>query len=237
MATAFVTGGSRGIGAACVRLLAREMNVVFTFNASEDAARALCGECGGSVLAVKCDVASPSSVAEAAKQARARFGGVDMLVNCAGVSLRGLFQDTTDEEWRRVFAVNSDGAFNVTREFLPAMIAKKRGSIVNVSSMWGVTGASCEVAYSASKAALIGMTRALAKEVAPSNIRVNAVAPGAVDTDMMKCYSPEELAAVTADIPLGRLAAPEEIARAVKFLLESEYITGQVLTVDGGFTL
>lgn len=186
---------------------------------------------------MKCDVASPSSVAEAAKQVRARFGGVDMLVNCAGVSLRGLFQDTTDEEWRRVFAVNSDGAFNVTREFLPAMIAKKRGSIVNVSSMWGVTGASCEVAYSASKAALIGMTRALAKEVAPSNIRVNAVAPGAVDTDMMKCYSPEELAAVTADIPLGRLAAPEEIARAVKFLLESEYITGQVLTVDGGFTL
>lgn len=237
MATAFVTGGSRGIGAACVRLLAREMNVAFTFNASEDAARALCRECGGSVLAVKCDVASPSSVAEAAKQVRARFGGVDMLVNCAGVSLRGLFQDTTDEEWRRVFAVNSDGAFNVTREFLPAMIAKKRGSIVNVSSMWGVTGASCEVAYSASKAALIGMTRALAKEVAPSNIRVNAVAPGAVDTDMMKCYSPEELAAVTADIPLGRLAAPEEIARAVKFLLESEYITGQVLTVDGGFTL
>lgn len=237
MATAFVTGGSRGIGAACVRLLAREMNVAFTFNASEDAARALCGECGGSVLAVKCDVASPSSVAEAAKQVRARFGGVDMLVNCAGVSLRGLFQYTTDEEWRRVFAVNCDGAFNVTREFLPAMIAKKRGSIVNVSSMWGVTGASCEVAYSASKAALIGMTRALAKEVAPSNIRVNAVAPGAVDTDMMKCYSPEELAAVTADIPLGRLAAPEEIARAVKFLLESEYITGQVLTVDGGFTL
>ena len=233
MATAFVTGGSRGIGAACVRLLAREMNVAFTFNASEDAARALCGECGGSVLAVKCDVASPSSVAEAAKQVRARFGGVDMLVNCAGVSLRGLFQDTTDEEWRRVFAVNSDGAFNVTREFLPAMIAKKRGSIVNVSSMWGVTGASCEVAYSASKAALIGMTRALAKEVAPSNIRVNAVAPGLIETEMV---TEEVLEHAMQLIPMRRIGKPEEVAGVVSFLMSeaASYVTRQVIGVNGG---
>ena len=135
-----------------------------------------------------------------------------------------------------MFAVNCDGAFYVTRELLPYMIEKKRGSIVNVSSVWGVRGGACEAAYSASKAALIGMTLALAKEVAPSGIRVNALAPGAVDTDMMKCYGEEELADICRDIPLGRLASPEEIASAAVFLLRHGYVTGQVLTVDGGFT-
>lgn len=136
-----------------------------------------------------------------------------------------------------MFAVNCDGAFYVTRALLPYMIEKKRGSIVNVSSVWGVKGAAYESVYSASKAALVGLTLALAKELAPSGITVNAVAPGAVDTDMMKCYSPAELDELASSIPLGRVGKPEEIASAVTFLLQSNYVTGQVLTVDGGFTL
>ena len=238
MSTVFVTGGSRGIGAAVVRALAQEHNVAFTYHSSEARARALEEELRdfGGVKAFFCDVSDPASVSAAERAVRERFGGADMLVNCAGVSSRGLLQDVTEEEWRRLFAVNCDGAFYVTKAFLPHMISKKKGSIVNVSSVWGVRGGAFEAAYSASKAALIGMTLALAKEVAPSGITVNALAPGAVATDMMKCYSPEELAALEEDIPLGRMATPEEIALAVRFLLTHGYITGQVLTVDGGFT-
>ena len=238
MSTVFVTGGSRGIGAAVVRALAQEHNVAFTYHSSEARARALEEELRGfgGVKAFFCDVSDPASVSAAERAVRERFGGADMLVNCAGVSSRELLQDVTEEEWRRLFAVNCDGAFYVTKAFLPHMISKKKGSIVNVSSVWGVRGGAFEAAYSASKAALIGMTLALAKEVAPSGITVNALAPGAVATDMMKCYSPEELAALEEDIPLGRMATPEEIALAVRFLLTHGYITGQVLTVDGGFT-
>lgn len=237
MATAFVTGGSRGIGAAIVRALAPYGNVAFTYNSSEKQARELEEELKeyGGVKAFACDVSDAASVERTAKCVKTRFGTVDMLVNCAGVSSRGLVQDVSDEEWRRIFAVNTDGAFYVTKAFLPDMIKTKRGSIVNVASVWGVAGGAAEAAYSASKAALIGFTKALAKEVAPSGITVNAIAPGAVDTDMMKCFSSEEVRQICSDIPLGRMATPDEIASAVVFLLRHGYVTGQTLTVDGGF--
>ena len=222
MITSFVTGGSRGIGAAIVRALAKHGNVAFTRHTSEAAARALEAEFpGGGVKAFECDVRDPEALRATAEAVRARFGAPSVVVNSAGIALRALFQDTTEEDWRDIFAVNFDAARRVTRLFLPDMISRRRG----------------EVAYSASKAALEGFTRALAKEVAPSGVRVNAVAPGVVDTDMMKGYSAEDAAAIADSLPLGRMATPDEIASAVDFLVTHEYITGQVLTVDGGFAL
>lgn len=232
MKTIFITGGSRGIGEAVVRAAATEYNVAFSFNKSADRAAALAKELGA--FAVQADVSDSASVDAAVKKVEDRFGGIDLLVNNAGVSSSGLLQDVSDGEWRRIFAVNCDGTFYVTRAVLPYMIKKQRGAIVNVSSIWGRVGGSCEAAYSASKAAVIGLTKALAKEVAPSNITVNAVAPGAIDTDMMKVYSSEDVKALEYEIPLGRLGTPGEVASAVMFLLQNPYVTGQVLGIDGG---
>jgi len=234
--TIFITGGSRGIGEAVVRRLAGKCNVVFTYNQSEERAMGLEKELAsfGGVLAVKCDVRSSAEVNEAFRTAKKRFSRVDGLVNCAGVSCQKLFTDLSDGDWRNTFAVNCDGAFFASRAALPDMIRAGYGAIVNVSSIWGQTGASMETAYSASKAALIGLTKALAKEAASSGITVNAVAPGAVDTDMMKEYSKDEIEAVCKEIPLGRMATADEVADAIVFLLGQRYITGQVLGVNGG---
>lgn len=235
--TVLVTGGSRGIGEAVVRRLAGKCNVAFTYNASSERARALEEELAyfGGVYAVKCDVSNSKKVCEAVADVKKRFSSIDGLVNCAGISQQKLFTDLTDEDWRRVFSVNCDGAFYMSRAVLPDMIAKKKGAIVNVSSIWGETGASMETAYSASKAALIGLTKALAKETAPSGVTVNAVSPGAVDTDMLKCYSETELCELCGEIPMGRLAAADEIAESIVFLLDQSYITGQVLPINGGW--
>lgn len=236
--TVFVTGGSRGIGQAIVRAAAGKYNVAFTYLNSETAARALEEELSseyGGVAAFKCDVSSKDSVESAVCEALARFKHIDVLVNNAGVSLSKLARDTSVEEWRNVFAVNMDGAF-LTAKALEEELVARRGAIVNVSSVWGLTGASMEVAYSASKAALIGFTKALAKELAPMGVRVNAVAPGAIDTDMMKEYSAEDIRRlIEEDIPLGRLGRAEEVASAALFLAENEYITGETLSVDGLF--
>ncbi len=236
--TIFITGGSRGIGEAVVRAAAGKYNVAFTYLKSEDRARALERELDerfGGILAVKCDVADGDSVLSAYQAAKTRFKHIDILVNNAGVSKSGLLIDMSPKEWRALMAVNLDGAYLMTHTVLPDMLAAGRGAIVNVSSIWGVQGASCEVAYSASKAALIGFTKALAKEVAPMGVTVNAVAPGAIDTDMMKCYTEDEVAALIADhIPIGRLGSPAEVAEAILFLAEHPYITGQTLSVDGG---
>lgn len=236
--TVFITGGSRGIGEAVVRECAGKYNVAFTYNNSKERAEKLQDELSsfGGVLAIHCDVRDSKSVSDAVDIAKKRFGKIDILVNNAGISQSGLFIDATDDELREIFDVNVGGAMRVTRCILPDMLSREEGSIVNVSSIWGVEGASMEVAYSATKSAIIGFTKALAKEVAPNGVRVNAVAPGAIDTDMMKCYTQEEIKDLCEDsIPLGRLGKPQEVAKAVMFLAESEYITAETLTISGGF--
>ncbi len=236
--TVFITGGSRGIGEAIVRLMAGKYNVAFTYHKSRERAEALEAELNsrfGGVLAIPCDVSDENSVRTAFAAARKRFLDVDVLVNNAGVAYSGLLSDMTADEWRGVMAVNLDGAFFAIKEALPYMLKKGEGCIINVSSIWGVDGASCEAAYSASKAALIGLTKALAKEVGPMGVRVNAVAPGAIDTDMMHCYTPAETSAFLAEnVPLGRLGTPAEVAAGVEYLIDAGgFCNGTILTIAG----
>ena len=187
------------------------------------------------MLAVKCDVTDPDSVSSAVDVAKKRFGKIDILVNNAGVAKSGLLIDMPLDDFKSVFDVNVNGTFNVTKAVLPDMLSRGQGSIVNVSSVWGEKGASMEVAYSSSKAAVIGFTKALAKEVAPMGVLVNAVAPGAVDTDMMSVYSQQEKDELCRDsIALGRLASPDEIAKGILYLAESGYCVGSVLTISAG---
>lgn len=241
--TAIITGGSGGIGAAIAKRLCKEgyATAIIYFN-SEEKALALSSElnsAGYNAFPVKADVSDPIQVKRAVEGAAKITGRIDVLINNAGVSLYKLLQDTTDEEWNTVLNTNLKGAFNFCRETLPHMIRAGCGRIINISSMWGQTGAAMETVYSASKAGLIGLTKALAKEVAPSGITVNCIAPGAVDTPMMELFSEEEKKALCNDIPIGRLASPEEIASAAVFLASDEgsYITGQVIGVNGGFVI
>ncbi len=233
--TIFITGGSRGIGEAIVREAAGKMNVAFTYFNSEERALLLQYELRDmGVIAVKCDVRDKLSVAQAVNAVKERFGRIDILVNNAGVACDGLLIDLSDEQWKDCFDVNVNGTYNVTKGVLPDMLSDMRGSIVNMSSVWGVVGASNEVAYSAAKAAIIGFTKALAKEVAPMGVRVNAIAPGAIDTDMMRAYNKDEIETLCREnIPLGRLGGADEIAKAVLFAAESSYMSGAVLSVDG----
>ena len=241
--TAFVTGGSRGIGRAVVRRLAAEGYAVgINYLQAREQAEALAAELreqGCGALAVQGDVADREAVTAAVRQVEAAFGPVTALVNNAGIAQNDLFQDTPEELWRRMFAVHADGAFHTIQAVLPHMLHEKAGGIVNISSIWGLRGASCEVAYAASKAAVIGLTRSLAMELAPSHIRVNCVAPGVIETDMVKGLGEETIASLADQTPAGRLGAPEDVAKAVAFLLreDADFITGQVLTVDGGFIL
>lgn len=236
---ALVTGASRGIGAAIARELSRQgMAVAVHYNRSEAQARALAAELP-EAIAVRADMADARAVADMVEQVAAHYGRIDALVNNAGVALWKLAMDTTVEEWDALFAVNVRGAFAATRAALPHMVEAQRGSIVNVSSMWGQVGASCEVAYSASKAALIGFTKALAKEMGGAGIRVNCVCPGVIATDMLRDFDEAAMAELRQETPLGRIGTPEEVARAVAFLSGdgARYITGQVLGVNGGFVI
>ena len=241
--TAFVTGGSRGIGRAIVRQLSAEGYALgINYLQSREQAEALAAgirQQGGEALAVQADVADRAAVTAAIREVEAAFGPVDLLVNNAGIAQNDLFQDTPEELWRRMFAVHADGAFHTIQAVLPHMLHEKAGCIVNISSIWGLRGASCEVAYAASKAAVIGLTRSLAMELAPSHIRVNCIAPGVIRTDMVEGLGEETVAALIDQTPAGRLGTPEDVARAVAFLAkdDADFITGQVLTVDGGFIL
>ena len=229
MAKVLITGGSRGIGAACVRAFCqRGDRVLFLYRSSEDAARHLAEETGA--LALRADVSDPAAVSQAVGEAIGLLGGLDVLVNNAGVSQIGLFHEMEDADWQRVMGTNLDGAFYVTRAALPTMIAQHAGCIVNIGSMWGKTGASCEVAYSASKAALRGMTMALAKEVGPSGITVNCVEPGVIDTEMNAALDAETRDALCDGTPLCRIGRPEEVASAVCFLASeaASFITGHI---------
>lgn len=238
MKTALVTGGARGIGLSISRRLAADgFRVAVHYNSSQAAAERLAAELsrrdGLPHLALRADLAERSQVEELFRQA----GPVDVLVNNAGIAQQKLFSDITPEEWRRMFAVDVEGVFHCCQCALPYMIHRKAGSMVNISSVWGQVGASCEVHYSAAKAAVIGLTKALAKELGPSGIRVNCVAPGVIRTEMNAHLSGEDMEALREETPLCRIGEPEEVADAVSFLAGegSRFVTGQILAVSGGF--
>lgn len=240
---ALVTGASRGIGRAIAGRLAREgWRVCVNYRVRRDCAESLCTELaaeGCEAMMYQADVSCREQVQDMVKAIGARWGAVSLLVNNAGIAGQALFQEITDELWHRYFAVNVDGAYHTIQAVLPAMLHEHEGCIINVSSIWGQRGASCEVTYSSTKAALIGLTRSLAAELAPSHIRVNCIAPGVIKTDMLDALPPEVLPQLAEETPLGRLGTPEDIAHAAAFLASegASFITGQVLTVDGGFIL
>lgn len=239
--TVLITGASRGIGRAAAQAFAQQgYCVAVNYCTHADAAASLVEElrrAGQDAIAIQADVSDRTQVEAMFEEINCRWGSVDVLVNNAGIAQFGLFTDVLPQQWEAMLAVNVHGMFHCCQCALPGMIRRKTGSIVNVSSMWGVTGASCEVGYSAAKAAVIGFTRALAKEVGPSGIRVNCVAPGVVDTDMNAALTPEEVAQLAQDTPLGRIGTPAEIAECILFLAEATFVTGQVLGANGGYVI
>lgn len=234
MSVVLVTGGTGAIGSAIAAEFAETDDVVITYNSRAEEAQQLCQNLH--CTAVKMDVSDRSSVDNAMAEVLKSFGHIDILVNNAGISQIKLFTDVTQEDWQRMIGINLTGCFNVTQAAVKSMISRKSGAIVNISSVWGVHGASCEVAYSAAKAGMIGMTKALAKELGASDITVNCIAPGVIDSPMNSAHlSEDELNELCEATPLMRLGRAEEVAKAVRALAENRFITGQILGVDGGF--
>ena len=240
---ALVTGSSRGIGRAVACELAQQgWRVCINYRVRQDCAEPLAAELaaeGHAIMTYQADVSQRDQVEAMVRRVADTFGPVSLLVNNAGVAGQALFQAITPELWHRYFSVNVDVAFHTIQAVLPQMLHHHLGCIVNISSIWGQRGASCEVTYSCTKAALIGLTRSLAMELGPTHIRVNCVAPGVIRTDMLDALPPEVLPQLAQETPLGRLGTPEDIAHAVAFLAGdgASFITGQVLTCDGGFIL
>jgi len=240
---ALVTGASRGIGRAIALRLARDgYTVAVNYHSNQRAARdtaQILEALGVDGMLCRADVCDEQAVRQMVRAVEDAYGRIDLLVNNAGISTQSLFTDLSSGEWKRMMDVHVNGAFYTCSAVLPGMIRRKSGNIINVASMWGQTGASCEVHYSTAKAALIGMTKALAKEMGPSGIRVNCVAPGAVDTDMMAGFSEEDKQALADETPLCRIGKPEEIASVVSFLASRDagFITGQVIAPNGGMVI
>ncbi len=238
MKTVLITGGSRGIGAAMVKCFSEAgYRVAFTYNNSHDEALSLSKEYRA--LAVRADSEKEDEIMKALRVVKEELGSPDVLINNAAYSSFSLLSELSLSEWNKIFSINVTAAFLYSKGVIPEMINKKQGRIINISSMWGIVGSSCEVHYSASKAALIGMTKALAKELGPSGITVNAIAPGVIDTDMNSSLSDDDMRALSEETPVGRIGKPWEVARAALYLSsdEASFVTGAVLNISGGFVV
>lgn len=241
MKTVIVTGGSRGIGKSIVKELAKEnYNIVLNYNNSDEAAIKIQNELkeqGINIEIFKADVSKREEVKALVQFTLDKFNNIDVLVNNAGIAQEKPFVDITDEDWDKMMKVNLNSVFYCTQEVLENMIHNKKGCIINISSIWGITGGSCEVHYSVAKAGIDGMTKALAKELAPSNIRVNSIAPGMIATDMSADYTEEEIREINNQIPLGRIGEGVDIAKCAKWLIEDNYTTGQIISPNGGWVI
>lgn len=239
--TVIITGGSRGIGAAIVNLLAKEnYNIVLNYNKSEEIAKKMQKEftsLGKTVEIFKADVSKREEVKKLVEFTIKKFGIIDVLINNAGISQTKLFTDITDEDWNNMLNVDLNSVFYMTQEVAPYMVHEKQGCIINISSIWAMVGASCEVHYSVAKAGVDAMTKSLAKEFGPSNIRVNSIAPGIIDTDMNKYLSEQELEQIKEEIPLGKIGNTLSIAKCAKWLIEDDYTTGQIIAINGGWSI
>ncbi len=232
MATVVITGGSRGIGAGAVELFSgRGDRVYFLYEKNHEAAREVMNRTGA--VGICCDVADGASV----KKAFAEIGDVDILICNAGVVHSGLMSMMTEDQWDRIFDVNVKGIYHCVNAAMPGFLKKHQGVVITVSSMWGEVGASCEAAYSATKGAVIALTKALAKELGPSGIRVNCVAPGVILTDMCANVDPEILEEMGKESPVGRNGTPQDVAKAMAYLADAEFVTGHVLSVNGGYVI
>ncbi len=239
--TIIVTGGSRGIGAGIVKLLAEEdNNIVLNYNKSEENAKKIQKEytdLGKNVEIFKADVTKREEVRRLVEFTIQKYKKIDVLINNAGISQSKLFTEVTEEEWRYVIDNNLTSVFYMSQEVVPYMIQQQSGCIINISSIWGMVGSSCESVYSVSKAGVDGLTKALAKELGPSHIRVNSIAPGLIDTQMNQDLSEEVLEEIKEETPLGKIGTPEDIAKCVKWLIEDEFTTGQIISINGGWVI
>jgi len=238
---AIITGASKGIGREIAKTLAiQNIKVIANYNNSEESAKKLKDELkreNKDIDIVQADVSKRDEVKKIVQYAIDKYGKVDILINNAGISEYKLFTEETDEDWNRIINTNLYSAFISSQEVIPNMIKNKSGCIINISSIWGLVGASMEVIYSVSKAGMDGLTKALAKELGPSNIRVNSISPGLIDTNMNKNISKEEINEIKEDIPLGKIGQMEDISKCVKWLIEDNYTTGQVISINGGWVI